>query len=71
MGHGTGGGGFSNHGVQLGGSIGADGAPSIAALLSGGRVTCVKFSTSDPSLLLTGHSFQEQVRLSLLAVNFF
>lgn len=59
--HGTAGGGFSNHGVLLGGSAGGDGAPSISALLAGGSVTCVKFSSTDPSIVLTGHSFEEQV----------
>jgi len=61
VGNGEGGGGFSNHGVLLGGSGGGDGAPSISALLAGGKVSCIKFSSSDPSVVLTGHSFEEQV----------
>ena len=58
--HGSGGGGFSHHGVLLGGSVG-EGGPSIAALLAGGSVTCIKFSSSDPSVVVTGHCFEEQV----------
>lgn len=56
LGHGRGGGGFSNHGVLFGGSL-SEG--SLGSLLAKSSVICIQFSSADSSVVATGHGFTE------------
>lgn len=58
LGHGRGGGGFSNHGVLFGGST-TEG--SLGSLLGRSSVTCIQFSSADASIVATGHCIGDEV----------
>ncbi|XP_047741391.1 cytoplasmic dynein 2 intermediate chain 1 isoform X2 [Hyalella azteca] len=60
LGHGRGGGGFSNHGVLFGGNA-SDKTHSFGAFLATSAVTCILFSSSDSSVVATGHGFGSEI----------